>query len=98
MVIFGCGYLLSTTATQTYIVEAYLEYTASGTAASQLPRNVFAFAFPIFAPSLFSSLGYGYGSTILASIAVVLGIPAPYIIWRYGERLRMQGKAIDPLR
>ncbi|KAF1971757.1 MFS multidrug transporter [Bimuria novae-zelandiae CBS 107.79] len=93
--IFGCGYILSTTAVQSYIVEAYLDYTASGAAASQLPRNVFAFVFPIFAPSLFSAMGYGYGNTILAGIAIVLGIPTPYVMWRFGERLRKQGKAIE---
>lgn len=92
--IFGCGYLLSVTAVQTYVVEAYLDYTASGAAASQLPRNVFAFAFPIFAPGLFSSLGYGYGNTLLAGLAIVLGIPAPYVMWKYGETLRKNGKTI----
>ena len=92
--IFGCGYILSTTAMQTYIVEAYLDYTASGAAAAQLPRNVFAFAFPIFAPSLYSSLSYGYGNTLLAGIACVLGIPAPYVLWKYGEYLRRKGKTI----
>ncbi|KAJ4353792.1 uncharacterized protein N0V89_005522 [Didymosphaeria variabile] len=94
-VLLGCGYLLSTTAVQSYVIEAYLDHTASGAAAAQLPRNVFAFAFPIFAPSLYDSLGYGLGNTTLAGIAVLFGIPAPYILWRYGESLRKRGKAVE---
>ncbi|KAL5382725.1 hypothetical protein DPSP01_006284 [Paraphaeosphaeria sporulosa] len=93
--VLGCGYILSTTAVQSYIVEAYLDYTASGAAASQLPRNVFAFCFPVFAPSLYNSLGYGLGNTTLAAIATVLGVPAPYILWRFGECLRRRGKTIE---
>ncbi|KAK7189980.1 major facilitator superfamily transporter [Paraphaeosphaeria sporulosa] len=93
--VLGCGYILSTTAVQSYIVEAYLDYTASGAAASQLPRNVFAFCFPVFAPSLYNSLGYGLGNTTLAAIATVLGVPVPYILWRFGECLRRRGKTIE---
>jgi ABC-type spermidine/putrescine transport system permease subunit II len=59
-----------------------------------LPRNIFAFAFPIFAPGLYNSLGYGIGNTVLAAIAVVLGVPAPFILWRYGERLRRKGSIV----
>jgi hypothetical protein len=80
---------------QSYVVEAYLDYTASGAAASQLPRNFFAFIFPIWAPSLYSSLGYGFGNTTLAGIAIVFGIPAPYVLWRFGESLRKRGKAVE---
>lgn len=76
------------------MVEAYLDYTASGAAASQLPRNIFAFGFPIFAPSMYGSLGYGVGNTTFAAIAIVFGIPAPYILWRFGESLRRRGKTI----
>jgi hypothetical protein len=57
-------------------------------------RNIFAFAFPIFAPSLYNALGYGYGNTTLAAIAIVLGLPGPYFLWKYGEALRAKGGAL----
>jgi hypothetical protein len=44
--------------------------------------------FPLFVPSLFGSLGYGWGSSVLGLVAVVIGVPAPLIVWFLGERLR----------
>lgn len=40
-------------------------------------------------------MGYGYGNTVLAGIALVLGIPAPYILWKYGERMRLRSGTIS---
>ncbi|KAF2181686.1 MFS multidrug transporter [Zopfia rhizophila CBS 207.26] len=92
--IFGCGFIAGGQAAQAYIVDAFLDYTASAGAASQLLRNIFAFAFPVFAPGMYSTLGYGWGNTILAAIAICVGIPAPYILWKYGARLREKWKAL----
>ncbi|KAI9666512.1 MAG: hypothetical protein M1821_004448 [Bathelium mastoideum] len=90
--IFGCGIILGTQAMQTYVLEAFPEHTASATAASQLLRNVFAFAFPIFAPKMYSTLGYGWSNSVLAFVFLAIGVPAPLILWRYGALLRMKGK------
>jgi hypothetical protein len=92
--IFGFAYLTCVQAAQAYVTDAFLDYTASATAASQFLRSIFAFAFPIFAPELYSSLGYGVGNTLLAAIAIVLGLPGPYLLWKYGERLRAKGGLI----
>ncbi|KAF2795314.1 major facilitator superfamily transporter, partial [Melanomma pulvis-pyrius CBS 109.77] len=90
--IFGCGYIVGGTAAQAYIVEAFLDHTASAGAATQLLRNVFAFAFPIWGPTLYSRLGYGWGDTVMAVIGICFGIPGPFILWKYGEKLRAKGK------
>ncbi|KAF2868317.1 major facilitator superfamily transporter [Massariosphaeria phaeospora] len=90
--IFGCGFISSGQAAQAYIVDAFLDCNASAGAATQLLRNIFAFAFPIFAPSLYTTFDYGYGNTLLAGLAIVIGIPAPCILWRYGEALREKAK------
>ena len=55
-------------------------------------RSVVAFMFPLFVPALFGRLGYGLGGSVIAVIAIVLGIPAPWIIWLYGSRLRGQSR------
>ncbi|KAF2652357.1 major facilitator superfamily transporter [Lophiostoma macrostomum CBS 122681] len=88
--IFGCGYISAGYAAQAYVVDAFLEFNASAGAASQLLRNIFAFAFPLFGPSLYDRLGYGLGNTVLASISAVLALPAPLVLWRYGEQLRQK--------
>ncbi|KAF2637878.1 hypothetical protein P280DRAFT_406642, partial [Massarina eburnea CBS 473.64] len=48
----------------TYIIEAISGYTESAGAASNPPRNIFAFVFPIFAASLYNRLGYSFGNTV----------------------------------
>jgi hypothetical protein len=84
----------SGTAAMAYIVEAFIDHTASAGAATQLLRSFFAFAFPIFAPRLYKTLGYGVGDTVLAAIALCCAIPAPLVLWKYGEKLRAKGKKL----
>jgi hypothetical protein len=86
--------MLSGNAAMAYIIEAFIDHTASSGAATQLLRNIFAFGFPIFAPSLYKTLGYGVGDTVLAAIALCCGIPAPLVLWKYGEKLRAKGKKL----
>lgn len=43
------------------------------------------------APYLFESLGYGWGGTLLAGIAVLIGFPAPILLWKFGQQLREKG-------
>lgn len=57
-------------------------------AATTLSRSIASFLFPILAPALYNRLDYGWGNTLLAGIAVIIGIPAPIILYRYGARLR----------
>ncbi|CAG8890149.1 unnamed protein product [Penicillium egyptiacum] len=90
--VFGCGVILSTQAMQQYVMESYREYVASANASSQFLRSIFGFCFPIFAPALYDRLGYGWGNSALAFILIGFGVPAPFIIWVYGARLRAKGK------
>jgi len=71
-----------------YIVDTYTRYAASASAASAFLRSVAAFGFPLFVPYLFQVLGYGWGSSVLGLVAVVLGVPAPILFWSVGRRLR----------
>lgn len=36
----------------------------------------------------FDTLGLGGGSTLLAGISFFIGVPAPYLMFKYGEKLR----------
>lgn len=90
--IFGCGTILMTQAMQAYVLDSCPTYIASATAASQLLRGFAAFAFPIFAPAMYASLGYGWGNSLLAFFFVGIGIPAPLLLWKFGAKLRAKGK------
>ena len=87
-VLFTSGSIISYLCTQMYVVDIYTRYAASATAASTFLRSLAAFSFPLFMPYLFNYLGYGWGSSTLGLAAIVLGIPAPFLFWRYGATLR----------
>lgn len=89
---FAGGTMISYQCISTYIVDCYTKYSASASAASGFLRSLAAFSFPMFVPYLFESLGYGRGGSILALVAVVLGVPAPLVFWRYGAAIRAWSK------
>ena len=45
-------------------------------------RSLAGFGFPLFANSLYDSLTLGGGNTLLAGIVVVIGVPAPFLLWQ----------------
>ena len=86
--IFGIGSMICLQCAQTYIIDSYQRYAASGLAAAVVLRSVAGFAFPIFAPYMYDKLHYGWGNTVLALAGVCFGIPAPIALWYFGERIR----------
>lgn len=73
---------------QAYLIDAYTRYAASAIGASAVVRSFGGFGLPLFAPTMYKALGYGWGNSALALVAIVLGVPAPLALWRYGEALR----------
>ncbi|KNG91061.1 putative MFS transporter [Aspergillus nomiae NRRL 13137] len=73
---------------QGYLIDTYQVYAASSMASVMVLRNLLGFGLPLVAPSLYGNLGFAWENTLLACVAVVIGIPAPLLLWYYGERLR----------
>lgn len=90
--VFGAGTIINYQCMQTYVVDSYTRYAASGLAAAVVLRSLCGFGFPLFANALFSKLGYGWGNSLLGFVSIAFGIPAPIIFWKYGERLRARSK------
>ncbi|KAJ5092521.1 hypothetical protein NUU61_007391 [Penicillium alfredii] len=86
--LFACGAMISFQCTTAYLYEAFTLYAASATGAVYILRGLAGFGFPLFGPTMYQALDYGSGTTVLAVVAVVLGLPAPMILWKYGEWLR----------
>ncbi|KAG2157948.1 MFS polyamine transporter [Suillus bovinus] len=84
----GAGIILNFQCIQTYIVDCFTLHAASALAAVSCLRSLAGFGFPLFAPAMYKALGFGKGDTILAVVAIVIGCPAPWILWHYGERIR----------
>ncbi|KAF9031107.1 MFS polyamine transporter [Hymenopellis radicata] len=92
LALVGCGMILVSQNMQAYIVDCFALYAASAIAAVNCLRSLAGFGFPLFAPAMYAKLGYGKGATILAVVAIVIGCPAPFAFWKYGERLREKSR------
>ena len=88
VVVFACGLIMMATALGAYVVDSYQEYSASAFACSTAFKSLASFVFPIFAPQMYRALGYGWGNSLLAFVSCVVGLPTPYLLWKYGARLR----------
>lgn len=86
--IFAMGTLAAFQSAATYIVDAYTIHAASALAAVSVLRSLAGFGFPLFAPAMYKALGYGWGNSVLGFLGVIIGIPSPFLLYMYGEKLR----------
>ncbi|KAI9824357.1 MAG: hypothetical protein M1826_007379 [Phylliscum demangeonii] len=88
--LFAAGTIIGFQCMQSYLVDSYARYAASAVAATTVLRSLAGFGFPLFAPYLYARLDYGWGNSLLALVAVVLGVPGPALLWRWGATLRQR--------
>jgi len=85
--IFGFGMLNTYLPVQLYLVDAF-KYAASAISAASVLRSLLGFAFPLFGSQMYKAMGLGGGNSLLAGLAIVLGIPFPIWIYFRGEAMR----------
>ena len=71
----------------TYLVDAFTIYAASALAANTVLRSLVGALLPLAGQQMYSTLGYGWGNSLLAFIALAM-CPIPWIFFKYGERIR----------
>lgn len=86
--IFATGLIIGFQCAHAYILDAYTLYSASATGAVAFLRTCAGFSFPLFAPQLYEKFGLDWGNALLAFISLGLGLVAPVLLWRYGEKIR----------
>ena len=86
-VLVGAGLTLSFIPVQAYFIDAYTRYAASAIAANTVLRSLCGAILPLAGTPMYEKLGYGWGNSVLAFIALAL-TPAPFFIIKYGERIR----------
>lgn len=59
-------------------------------AAAQFPKSLTAFLFPLFAPSMYRVLSYGWSNTMLSLGYLVISVPLTVLLWKYGAGLRQR--------
>jgi hypothetical protein len=70
------------------MVDTYTRYAASAIGAATVLRSLAGFGFPLFATSLYERFGLGWGNSLLALLAIVIGWPSPVMLWFFGAKLR----------
>lgn len=92
-VILSAGMIITFQSAQAYVTDTYNhQYAASAAAAGAFMRTIAGFGFPLFAPSLYETMGVGWGNTFLGLVTLVLAIPSPIALWFYGANLRAWSK------
>ena len=92
VVVFTLGSFMNNQATVAYQIEGFGQFAASAGAASRSVSYSLACVFPIFAPGLFQNLGYGWGNSTLAFVAMGLGLTTCAVLWFWGARIRAIGR------
>ena len=91
--LFGFGLITTFMSVQTYIVDAFTIYAASGLAANTLLRSAVGAVLPLAGPKMYETLGLGWGNSLLAFIALAM-CPIPWIFYHYGERIRKSSTTV----
>jgi DHA1 family multidrug resistance protein-like MFS transporter len=74
-----------------YIVDCYGINANSAVAGITCMRSLFASAFPVFAKSMYASLGVPWATAILALFGAVLA-PVPVLFYYFGSSIRARSK------
>lgn len=91
-VLLAIGMLTNFQCIQNYTVDSFGLIAASALAALVFLRSLAGFALPLGSGSLYGRLGYGWGNTVLAFVSAAVGIPAPFLLFKYGPALRKASK------
>ena len=79
---------MATQCTQLYEIDTYPLYSASAGAASTFLRSLTGIGFPLLAPYMYQRLDYGRGNSSIPFLAIVLSVPAPFVLRNHGPWLR----------
>ncbi|GAA5870316.1 hypothetical protein JCM3774_004639 [Rhodotorula dairenensis] len=70
-----------------YMIDCYLWNAASALSINTVIRSTFGAGFPLFATQMYRTLGTGGASSLLGGLAILF-IPVPFVLIKYGKRIR----------
>lgn len=74
-----------------YLVDSYLIFAASVTAANTCFRSLVGAMLPLAGHKMYATLGLGWGNSVLAFIALAM-CAVPWLFRRYGAMIRTHPK------
>ncbi|KAH8898268.1 MFS general substrate transporter [Thozetella sp. PMI_491] len=89
VLIFAAGLMGIMMCVQNYLLDSYLRYAASVTAALAVLRSLLGALLPLGGLQMYNTLGLGWGNSLLGFVSLAL-IPIPVFFYKYGERLRQR--------
>lgn len=92
-VVFSWGMVAFMMPVTAYLIDVFHTEAAGPIGASAVLRCLVGGLLPLCTNDLYSDLGYGWGNTLLAFVALVF-TPFPYMFYRHGERLRKRRSAL----
>lgn len=92
LVMMGTSVIATILQVQMYMADLMGIYAASAISATLSMRSLFGFAFCLINEPLYSTLDVNWGTSLLALICVIFGIPSPFLLYKYGPYLRARSK------
>lgn len=89
----GSGIMLVFTNGLVYLVDIYGPMSASAVAANAFVRSACAAGLPLAAPRMYRTLGTQWATSLLAFLCLAM-IPAPFVFYRFGARVRARSKYV----
>lgn len=90
-VLFGFGIDYIFIAIFTYTGHAYRPVAASAMAANSICRSSWAASFPLFAEQMYRGLTPPGATALLAGLNVLM-VPVPFVLYKYGKRIRAKSQ------
>ncbi|KAE9970960.1 hypothetical protein BLS_004673 [Venturia inaequalis] len=90
-IFIGCGVLLIFLQGLSYIVDCYKWNSASAIAGNTFCRSLVGAGFPLFATTMFHTLGVNWAASLLGFLAAALA-PVPFLFFVYGQKIRNLSK------
>lgn len=87
LVPFGFGLMGIFAPLQTYMIDCFPQFAASAIAGMTALRCLFGALLPLAGPTMYETLGLGWGNSLLGFLAVAF-IPVPALLFRYGKVIR----------
>ncbi|SCV72568.1 BQ2448_4105 [Microbotryum intermedium] len=91
IVLLGCTVLFIFLSIFNYLIDVYLMNAASALSFNTVCRSSFGAGFPLFSTAMYRKLGIPGASSLLGGLAIVF-IPAPFLLYKYGKKIRSMSK------
>lgn len=92
--VFGYALVCIFTTTYMYIIFVYLQYAASALGFMTFSRYIISGALSPASIKMYENLGPHLALTIVAVVAAVMA-PVPYVLYKYGHKVRAMSKNVQ---